>query len=425
MNAALRGLPLPSFRESGVELSPRSKLPSGPPQESRVLQPLSMPDHGASMEDGRAARRETGSSSDSAVSITSKSHAFGAPSFLGARHPPRHNSSLSSVPESELAHLDYERATSRSGSGSMRGSNSYDESMVSGSRSQRSSRDQIIFTEPESDIHLEESQMKRLRLADSDRTSPRPHRYSPSSKAGQKRRASSPPREREDRSSLGTSGNPNELFHRRSSGHLSTQRLSPTRRFPHGSLSSASSTTRAGSIVSSAGISLATNSLTGASSRGDRISPGGISPTSELDSRHASPFARSLSLNPSQRSSLPKTHQRATSESKAGGSARKLSNGVEGVAGKIRSAPKLQGVYICECCPKKPKRFDTADELRWVFSPFVLDGLSDEEDERLGSMRRKSSIRAITVTTDSKTRTKPNGIRTVYICADIPGHVRP
>jgi hypothetical protein len=27
---------------------------------------------------------------------------------------------------------------------------------------------------------------------------------------------------------------------------------------------------------------------------------------------------------------------------------------------------RIPGAYICECCPKKPKKFDSEDELRYV-----------------------------------------------------------
>lgn len=364
------------FADSGIDLSPTSKGRSGSSEGGslRPLPPLSRPDHGAlslAMHlDDPTDRRERGP--DSATSTGSKAHAFPPASFLGPRPPVRHGSGLSSVPGSDPG--------SRSGSGSMMGS--YDESMLLPSRSQRGSNDRIIYEEPDADlVSLEESQMKQLRLADGDRGSPQPPRYSPGSRAGQKRRASSPPREGDERLSLlSGSGLAGELYPRRSSGHLAAH-LSPTGRFPHGSLSSASSVTRTGSTVSSTGISLVTNSLTSVSSHG-RASPGAMSPGSELDSRHGSPFVRSLSLNPSPRGSLPKSHQRAISDTmKTGPNVRKPSNGEPIMTVKHHPVPKLQGVHICECCPKKPKRFDTAEGLRcvevsfpWSLSPpFLVD----------------------------------------------------
>ncbi|KAI9793499.1 MAG: hypothetical protein M1816_007931 [Peltula sp. TS41687] len=355
--------------DSGIELSPRSKMRSASTDAgARQLQPLSVPDHSSMTTpfsgDEFGARREF--APDSAISMGSKSHHFPSQSFLGPRQPSRHNSSLSSVPESESARWDREHSSSRSGSGSMLGS--YDESVIgSMSRSHRGSHDYVIYEEPESDVLSEESQMKHLRLGDGDRTSPRLQRYSPGSKAGQKRRASSPPREGDERMLSSSSANSNDLFHRRSSGHLSAQRISPTGQYPP-PLSTASSITMAGSTLSSTGASLTANSQNSISSY-DRVSPGTLSPTSEFESRHGSghgsPHVRSLPLNLSPRDSLSRPHQRTISESKPGMNVRKLSNGEQPVPVKHHTVPKLQGVHICDCCPKKPKRFDTAEGLRF------------------------------------------------------------
>lgn len=351
------------YGDSGIDLSPRSKARSASSDAAmRPLQPLSVPDR-SSMNapistDELSVRREF--APDSAISTGSKAHHFQVPSYLGPRHPPRHNSSLSSVPESESTRWDRDYSSSRSGSASMQGS--YDELIIGVSRSQRGSHDDIIFEEPESDFSIEETQFKHLRLVDGDRSSPRLQRYSPGSRAGQKRRASSPPREGDERTLSSSLTNSNELFYRGSSGHLSAQRLSPPGQYPP-SMSSASSVTMAGSSISSTGVSLTTNSLNSISSH-DRVSPGTLSPTSELDSRHGSPYVRPLSLNPSPRNSLSKSHQRTISDSKPGMNVRKLSNGEPPVPVKHHTVPKLQGVHICDCCPKKPKRFDTAEGLR-------------------------------------------------------------
>jgi hypothetical protein len=31
---------------------------------------------------------------------------------------------------------------------------------------------------------------------------------------------------------------------------------------------------------------------------------------------------------------------------------------------KTSSTSKMGGLYICDCCPKKPKKFDNPDDLR-------------------------------------------------------------
>lgn len=81
--------------------------------------------------------------------------------------------------------------------------------------------------------------------------------------------------------------------------------------------------------------------------RSGGVSPGGISPTD-----NTSPYATPMSLNPSPRGSISRApaHTRNTS----GSSPRKGSDLVKS---------KLQGFFMCECCPKKPKKFETAEEL--------------------------------------------------------------
>ena len=57
-------------------------------------------------------------------------------------------------------------------------------------------------------------------------------------------------------------------------------------------------------------------------------------------------------------------HQRALSDQKNMVSPRKLTETLRtnGTVGKI------QGFFMCDCCPKKPKKFETAEELRYVHS---------------------------------------------------------
>ncbi|GAO19556.1 hypothetical protein UVI_02014510 [Ustilaginoidea virens] len=83
-------------------------------------------------------------------------------------------------------------------------------------------------------------------------------------------------------------------------------------------------------------------------------SPGGISPSS-----CNSPYATPASLNQSPRNSISgraNAHGRTVS----GSSPRKMSEMQKPTGSKV------QHVYMCECCPKKPKKFQTAGELRYV-----------------------------------------------------------
>ncbi|CAG9955948.1 unnamed protein product, partial [Clonostachys rosea f. rosea IK726] len=80
-------------------------------------------------------------------------------------------------------------------------------------------------------------------------------------------------------------------------------------------------------------------------------SPNGISPTST-----ASPYTTPKSLNPSPRGSIS---GRATGHHRnvSGASPRKIPE-------IQKPGLKMQGFFICECCPKKPKKFETAEDLK-------------------------------------------------------------
>lgn len=199
---------------------------------------------------------------------------------------------------------------------------------------------------------LEDGQMGSLNIRD----------RSPSStedlglKAGTKRRASSPPRDglREERSSISSNSGQSEIYHRRSMQQL-PNRGSPVSRFhpSHSSVSSASSLgPRHGSLGSSLGISSIPSSATSYGS--GRLSPSAFSPAVDLEGRLGTPYGGAK---------LPPTHHRTLSENTQSG--RKLStDSVSHSRHSSMSHSHMQGVYVCECCPKKPKKFDTEDELR-------------------------------------------------------------
>lgn len=181
----------------------------------------------------------------------------------------------------------------------------------------------------------EETGIRRLHIED---YSARSDVYLPGASTGQKRRAESP---------LGDEGPP----------------LHAPRYYPHsnsGSISSTASGPRSNSYASS--LSIAPSSITSAGSYG-RISPGGVSPrdTDMLDS----PYLPSMVLNPSPRGSIPRSiHQRGlSSETRTMMPSRKLSESITNPV-KGSTGAKIQGVFLCECCPKKPKKFDSQEELR-------------------------------------------------------------
>jgi hypothetical protein len=160
-----------------------------------------------------------------------------------------------------------------------------------------------------------------------------------------KRRASSPPAEE---TGLHGVASQSDLFRRREP----RSRGSPTPRLatmPKGSLS-------LGSLMSTHSTG-GTSSVTSYTSYGRR-SPGAMSPTS--DASCSSPFQTPISLNPSPRGSLSRpSHQR--NDSRPVVSPRKLTDVAKAT---VANGHKIQDFYMCECCPKKPKKFDSVDELR-------------------------------------------------------------
>lgn len=200
------------------------------------------------------------------------------------------------------------------------------------------------------------------------------HSSAADSRLGMKRRASSPPLEapHDDKPPSLLVGTPSsELYQRNttsSTAHLSANRSSPQNPFApaHSSVSSVSSSgLRNGSYASSNGLSVG-SSITSISSSHDRLSPGGISPSSEQQhSGRDSPYVSSLPLNSSPQDSLSRSQQRPPPESKSTAVIARKMSGQPSAPPKHPGAPKIQAhVHICECCPKKPKKFDTLQELK-------------------------------------------------------------
>jgi hypothetical protein len=247
--------------------------------------------------------------------------------------------------ESDRSPLPY---ISRSGSGSVMSLGDDNSSMTS------RSREGYEGASPDRDVsfHMEETGFRRLHI---EEYSSRPGSYSPGSITGQKRRASSPPGD--DGPALHTVGSASDLFRRRES----ISRTSPAPRFHSnsGSVSSTASGPRSNSYASN--LSVAASSMTSMGSYG-RLSPGGISPGG-MDMA-GSPYVTTLSLNPSPRGSLSSTsHQRAlSSDTRLLATSRRLSENI-GIS-KQNTSPKMQGIYMCECCPKKPKKFDCQEDLK-------------------------------------------------------------
>lgn len=214
--------------------------------------------------------------------------------------------------------------------------------------SQRGSYDASMFHQ---DDPMEDSHMRDLNIRDRQDRSPRSDDHA---RAGQKRRASSPPRDltREDRASVSSASVHGEVTHRRSVQQL--PRASPISRFHpnHSSVSSASSYgPRHGSLGSSlTGLSIPSSAATSYAS--GRISPNGLSPA--FDPTEAR-------LNAQQ---LPSSKGFVGPNSAAAPAVQPKSPCGSAPQSRKPSASHLQGVFICRCCPKKPKKFDMEEDLR-------------------------------------------------------------
>ena len=282
------------------------------------------------------------------------------------------NTPLSATELDRFPHMRHSKRRSES-SGSIVVGGFNDESVSALTKSKRAgSYDQGIFMNEDldSDFPVEETRrMRRLHI--DDRPPPSIDVHSPDSRLGTKRGASSPLREspRDAKAPLQVvGGTSSEHYQRRTSAHHSANRASPVNRYQqnHGSVSPSSSVgIRHGSYASSAGLSVGgSSSITSISSYG-RLSPRGISPLSEQPEGHDSHYLNSASSEASLQSLAALTHQHLTADSKSPAAlARKMSTD-NTARGKQSNAPKMQAnIHICQCCPKKPKKFDTLEELR-------------------------------------------------------------
>lgn len=199
------------------------------------------------------------------------------------------------------------------------------------------------------DMEMEEASMNRLRIDEYHAT-------------GTKRRASSPPGDALGASLLAPTSQ-GEMVRRRDV----TSRGSPTPRLGPVHESPAPHTTERNRSFN---LSLLTgSSVTGPGATFGGLSPGGLSPGAlsgglspiATDPSCSSPYSTPMSTNPSPRASLSRApHQRTFSDGRPFASPRKLTE-----VSKPNGA-KIQGFFMCECCPKKPKKFETAEELRYV-----------------------------------------------------------
>lgn len=332
-----RGFSRSAFSSSASDASPTSRI-ALEHRHPNQLKPLSLPiltGRPGFAESPNAISRYGDTPLSSGVSPGNSYPRFGLQTYFDNKSP------IDSADSDRSPHP----FVGRSGSSSVMSVGDEASSITSRSRE---NYDQRLSPDHDVDFPMEETGLRRLYI---DEYSARPDAYSLGATAGQKRRASSPPVE--DGPSLHTVGSVGDLFRRREPG----SRNSPAPRFhsTSGSVSSTTSGPRNNSYASST-LSIAASSMTSISSYG-RLSPGGISPgASDISD---SPYVTALSLNPSPRAS---THQRQLSETRPLITSRKMTDNVN--QGKSNTAPKIQGIFMCECCPKKPKKFDSQEELK-------------------------------------------------------------
>ncbi|KAJ5938779.1 hypothetical protein N7466_001913 [Penicillium verhagenii] len=237
------------------------------------------------------------------------------------------------------------------------------------SRSNRGSYDQGVFSDIEGDFGSDEPILPRPYMDEPvppqqfilrEPTPPYPER----SRQGMKRRASSPPRDPIDTHTLHVMTSNGDLSQRRTSVHPFTNNLTvnstyaPSQR----TLSAASSLSIRTSGSYSSTLSIGGSSMTSLSPY-DRPSPGGLSPSSDLDTFHEKSI-----MNPSSPNSLVQSMPRAVTSSNT------LEPPATDSTGKVpmpttlnvpkTTTSKISGLFICDCCPKKPKKFANPEDLR-------------------------------------------------------------
>lgn len=207
----------------------------------------------------------------------------------------------------------------------------------------------------DTDFAMEEAGgLQRLRIDDSMRRS---DGYSPNSAAGQKRRASSPLVD-DMPQTLHPTNSMSDLRRRRESA---TSRASPApsrQHSLHGSVSSTASGPRSGSF-SSGSVLVPCISLTPVEPYGQRLSPVGVSPggVSPRSVESGLSFIPSLTVN-----SAPyePPAERVMTEVRPIASAKRP---IESLNHSKNGVLKVQSGFVCDCCPKKPKKFETEEAL--------------------------------------------------------------
>lgn len=233
-------------------------------------------------------------------------------------------------------------------------------------------------------------QMRRLEISDHHTSPYGHHHYQPSTpyanSAGQKRRASSPALDEQQQHALLHQGPPplphlntsteglnhhyqQQQHHGNSNHHRRGSRVSPTPRSAVHLHSARSYASGASSSLSSASAS-EPSPFGRRSSPGSGQSPGAMSPmassaVTDVGSPYATPVS-AVSPRAAVMSGIRTVHESSRRrQPQQVSSPREMDNGPAVVSTKVGSSKiSGMGILMCECCPKKPKRFETQEELR-------------------------------------------------------------
>ncbi|MCJ1324480.1 hypothetical protein MMC10_001142 [Thelotrema lepadinum] len=213
---------------------------------------------------------------------------------------------------------------------------------------------------------------------------PFPRLHSQPSRSGMKRKATTPPAEashHEERQSASAQAQHQQLQgaaseqQRRTPGqhHPLAKRASPVFHPPahhhpsYPSYSSSSSTGLSANGPYASPFPVAASSIvTPSSQHQDRLSPAAITKPLEQET-HASPYMSSLSLDPglggNDSQGQPQFNVDLAQQLAAAAAAKVSTENAN--RAKQQNPPRHSAIHhICDCCPKKPKKFDTLEELR-------------------------------------------------------------
>ena len=203
--------------------------------------------------------------------------------------------------------------------------------------------------------------LQRLRIDDSMRRS---DGYSPSSAAGQKRRASSP---LVDDTPLPQTLHPtNSMSDLRRRRESAASRVSPApshQHSLHGSVSSTASGPRSNSF-SAPMLTPSNSGLTPVDvSYGNHLSPGGLSSggISPRTIDGPSPFVTAFTVNGVYEQRPLISVEPPAPEVRPIASAKRP---IESLGQSKSGVLKVQSGFVCDCCPKKPKKFETEEALK-------------------------------------------------------------